>query len=178
MTETRAGTPRPESALRIGLITAVGSFLTLASAGALSIVVARPLVVPSLGPTLYLAFEEPLTRPASPRNTLIGHFVAIVVGWLGLAAADLVHAPPATVMGMTWPRAIEAAFALGLVALILRLIKADHPPAGATVLIVALGILNTRSELLALYAGVVLITAIAWVFNRAVVHQPVTWSNV
>src|SRR3954451_18378753 len=155
MTDTRVNTPRPESALRIGLITAAGSFLTLAIAGAAAIIVAQPLVVPSLGPTLYLAFEEPLTRPASPRNTLVGHIVAIIVGWLGLAAADLVHAPPATIAGMTWARAIEAAVALGVVALILRLIRCDHPPAGATVLIVALGILTTGSELLSLFAGVV-----------------------
>lgn len=51
-----------------------------------------------------------------------------------------------------------------------------HPPAGASALIVALGILRTAEALAVIFGAVVLVTALAWAFNRLTgVNAPV-WS--
>lgn len=47
------------------------------------------------------------------------------------------------------------------------LLRASHPPAGATTLIVSLGLLQTPQEMLTLMAGVVILTITGWVINRA-----------
>lgn len=49
----------------------------------------------------------------------------------------------------------------------LPLLRSSHPPAGATTLIVSLGLLQTVPELLALVAGVVILTVTGWLVNRA-----------
>jgi CBS domain-containing membrane protein len=46
----------------------------------------QPLLFPSLGPTVILFFETPLSPQASPRNTLIGHAVALLAGYASLAS--------------------------------------------------------------------------------------------
>jgi len=50
---------------------------------------------------------------------------------------------------------------------VLLLLDASHPPSGATTLIVSLGFLQTPSEMAALMVGVVLLTAVGWLFSRA-----------
>ena len=48
------------------------------------------------------------------------------------------------------------------------LLRSSHPPAGATVLIVSLGLLQTLREMADLMVGVVLLTVVGWIVNRAV----------
>ena len=48
----------------------------------------------------------------------------------------------------------------------LILLRASHPPAGATVLIVSLGLLQRPSELLVVAAGVAILTVVGWAINR------------
>ncbi|HZY65030.1 MAG TPA: molybdopterin dinucleotide binding domain-containing protein [Rubrobacteraceae bacterium] len=56
------------------------------------------------------------------------------------------------------------------------LLKASHPPVGATTLIVSLGLLQTPPEMSTLMIGVTLLTAAGWAINRAFgVPMPV-WS--
>ena len=59
------------------LYTFVACLLALAVSGLAAYIFKQPLLFPSLGPTALLFFEQPLTAPSSPRNTLIGHLVAI-----------------------------------------------------------------------------------------------------
>ena len=84
-------------------------------AGALAVALARlaaylakqPLLFPSLGPTLYLCFEKPLDPSASPRNTLIGHGVALAVSYASLALFGLLHAPSTLQAGVTSPASVR-----------------------------------------------------------------------
>lgn len=71
--------------LSIGLLAAVAHFFH------------SSFLFPSLGPTAFLLFSTPTARVASPRNTLLGHLIGALAGWLGLAAFGLLHAPPALV---------------------------------------------------------------------------------
>ena len=54
--------------------------LALAVSGLAAWLFKQPLLFPSLGPTALLFFEQSLAAPSSPRNTLIGHLVAILAG--------------------------------------------------------------------------------------------------
>jgi hypothetical protein len=56
--------------------------------------------------------------------------------------------------------------------LVLTALKTPHPPAGATTLIVSLGILHDPGELLAMAAAVVFVTLIGWGLNILLGTQP------
>ena len=81
------------------LYTFTGGLLTIALSGALAWLLEEPLVFPSLGATAFLFFETPMAEVASPRNTIIGHYVgaAIAYGWL--TVFGLVDAPSALQTG-------------------------------------------------------------------------------
>jgi CBS domain-containing membrane protein len=96
---------------------------------------------------------------------VLGHLVGAAAGYLALAMTGLVGVQLGTEVG--WHRVIAAAVALGLTAGTLILIKAEHPPAGATTLIVALGILPRLTDFLFLMAAVIALTVIALIINRA-----------
>jgi CBS-domain-containing membrane protein len=54
---------------------------------------------------------------------------------------------------------------VALTTLVLTLLKTPHPPAGATTLIVSLGILTSPAELAAMAGAIVLITVVGWGLN-------------
>jgi CBS domain-containing membrane protein len=145
--------------------------------GLAALLLKQPFLFPSLGPTLYLFFETPMAEQASPRNTVIGHFVALVVGFLSVWTFGLLYAPSVIEQGVTPARIGAAAVSLGLTEALLILLRAKHPPAGATVLIVSLGLLSSSGRLLVMAASIVLLTITGWIINRICgVPMPV-WSN-
>jgi CBS domain-containing membrane protein len=56
------------------------------------------------------------------------------------------------------------------------LLRVRHPPAGATALLVSLGFLTTAAELAAIMVGVLLLTVLGWVVNRAFGLDVPIWS--
>lgn len=88
------------------------------------------------------------------------------MGYLSLAVTGLTAAGPALAVGVSWPRVIAAALSLGLTAGLMVLLKSPHPPAGATTLIVSLGILTQPWQLGLLMIAVVLLTLQAIGINR------------
>lgn len=68
------------------------------------------------------------------------------------------------------------ALSLALTGAVLLLLRASHPPAGATVLIVSLGLLETPAELAMILAGVVLLTVASWAINRALGMPVPIWT--
>ena len=74
--------------------------------------------------------------------------------------------------------AVAAALSLRLTAGLVVLLKSPHPPAGATTLIISLGILTKPEQLLLLMVAVVLLTVQAFVINRlAGINYPL-WSPI
>lgn len=150
--------------------------LALVVSGLAAYLTGQPLLFPSLGPTAFLFFEQPMAEMSSPRNTLIGHLVAILAGGLSLAGFGLLDDPSILVEGVTLARALAGALSLALTGAVLILLRSSHPPTGATTLIVSLGFLQTPVEMAVLMAGVVLLTVVGWMINRAAgVPMPV-WS--
>jgi CBS domain-containing membrane protein len=159
------------------LYTFAACVLAVAVSGTAAHLTKQPLLFPSMGPTAFLFFEQPMANSASPRNTLIGHSVAVLAGAACLALFGLLDNPSILVEGVTPSRICAAALSLALTGAVLLLLRASHPPAGATVLIVSLGLLTKPSELALIMVGVVVLTVAGWAINRAFgVTMPV-WSS-
>jgi CBS-domain-containing membrane protein len=158
--EERAGN------LGIGVYAFLLCLVTLAVVGVLGLVAKKPFLFPSLGPTVMLFFESPKKPSASARNAVIGHMVAIAVGVACLYGFGLGHDLPATQTGLTAVRILAAGLSVAATALVLQLLRSNHPPAGATTLIVSLGVLKTASQLASMVIAVLLVTVAAVGLNR------------
>lgn len=150
----------------LALFSCINGCISIGLMSVLAVLTHSPFVFPSLGPTAFLFFYTPTAPSASPRNTLIGHAVGAGAGYLSLVVTGLTMAGPALAAGVTWPRVIAAGLSLGLTSGLMVLFKSPHPPAGATTLIISLGILTKPWQLLLLMVAVVLLTLQALAINR------------
>lgn len=121
---------------------AVNAGLSLAVMAAVAHFSHAPFLFPSLGPTAFLLFYTPTVPAASPRNTVYGHLIGVLAGYLALTLTGLRDTPP-DLTDITWARLWASAVALGLTCGLMPLLGVAHPPAAATTLIVALGLLRT-----------------------------------
>lgn len=152
----------------LALFTFINGCISIGLMSALAVITHSPFIFPSLGPTAFLFFSAPTAPAASPRNTLIGHAIGAGAGYLSLVATGLTMAGPALQVGVTWTRVIAAALSLGLTAGLMMLFRVPHAPAGATTLIVSLGLLRQPWQLVLLMGAVVLLTLQALVVNRLI----------
>lgn len=144
----------------------VSGGITMAVMGLLALGTRVPFIFPSLGPTAFLLFYAPMAAPASPKNTICGHLIGAVAGWLSLAIFGLTSAPPALVAGVIWPRIGAAALSVALTSGAMVLLRVAHPPAGATTLLFSLGMMTQLWEIPLLVLAVGLLTAQAFAINR------------
>jgi len=144
----------------------VNGFVTIALLALLAVISETPFVFPSLGPTAYLFFFSPMGRSSSPRNAILGHAIGLACGYGAFWVAGLEHGAPNFHDGVYLPRILSAALSLAFTGAFMVLLRVNHPPAGATTLIVALGILSTPYYLIVIEIAVVLLTAQAFVINR------------
>jgi CBS-domain-containing membrane protein len=160
----------------LAIFSFVNGCISIGLMSILALITGTPFIFPSLGPTAFLFFFTPTAPTASPRNTLIGHAIGVLAGYFSLVVTGLTAAGPALAVGVTWPRVIAAALSLGLTAGLMVLARSPHPPAGATTLIVSLGILTKPWQLVLLMIAVVVLTIQAFTINRlAGIHYPL-WS--
>lgn len=164
--QDRAGAPGA------GLYAAVLGLVVLALCGAIGLATQQPWLFPSLGPTVMLVFESGRQPTARPQNALIGHLVGIAVGALLLYTFGLAGAPPAPVGGLSASFVAAGALSVALTSLVLLMIRHPHPPAGASTLIVSLGILSTPAELGTMAAAVLLVTLVSWGANLLLGLRP------
>jgi CBS domain-containing membrane protein len=150
----------------LALFSFINGCVSIGIMSILAVITQSPFIFPSLGPTAFLFFYTPTAPSASPRNTIIGHAIGVVAGYFSLLVTGLTMAGPALAVGVTWPRVIATALSLGLTAGVMVLLKAPHPPAGATTLIISLGILTLPWQLLLLMCAVILLTLQAIAINR------------
>jgi CBS-domain-containing membrane protein len=131
-----------------------------------ALVTGQPFIFPPLGATAFLLFHSPTLPTSAPRNVILGHFIGTVAGYGGLLLAGLQDAGPALTVGVTKERVFACALAMGLTAAFMTWFQAPHPPAGATTLVVALGILRTPGQLVALMVAVIALVVQGWVLNH------------
>lgn len=151
-------------------------FAAISINGAAAYLLNYPLLFPSLAPTIFFVFRTPLAKDASPRNTIEGHFMAILLGAAGLAAFGLLDTPSVLQEGVTIPHIGGAALSIALTEAVLILLNRSHTPAATTTLLVGLGIFKSPSELISLGAGIVLVTMTMWMFNKMLGVPVSLWS--
>jgi CBS-domain-containing membrane protein len=156
--------------------TFVGSLIAVALSGLWAWAFKQPLIFPSLGATAFIIFETPMAEVGSPRNTIIGHLVGVAAGALALAIFGLYNQPSVYVHGVTPARVGAIALAVALTGGTLRVLRAAHPPAGATTIIVASGLLATPRTMGILLLGVLLMTIAGWLLNHALGIPSPVWS--
>jgi len=144
----------------------VNGFISIGLLALLAFLSRNPFVFPSLGPTAYLMFFSPLTEASSPRNTILGHAIGLICGYAAFVATGAATLPYGMHSGIVWPRILAAALSLSATGALMVLLGISHPPAGATTLIVSLGIISRARELVIIEAAVFLLVVQALVINR------------
>jgi CBS domain-containing membrane protein len=156
----------------------VNGFVTIGLLALLAFLTRNPFVFPSLGPTAYLLFFSPLAKASSPRNTILGHAIGLVCGYGAFALTGAGSIPFGVHPGIFWPRILAAALSLSATGAFMALLEVSHPPAGATTLIVSLGIISRPGELVIIEVAVFLLVVQALGINRlAGLHYPF-WNSV
>ena len=130
----------------------------LAVAAVGSLVSGTPVLFPSLGPTAALVATEPAAPSSRLWNVVLGHVGGIAAGFaslllLGATAAPTLFRDQVLVPERAWASVVALAFTI-LAGIVLR---ASHPPATATTLLVTLGGIQRLDQVLALTIGVVLV---------------------
>jgi len=169
-------TERHDSTTVLGLFALVNGLIAIAAMAAVAFVTGEPFVFPSLGPTAFLLFYTPLLPASSPRNTLGGHAIGAAAGYLALVLFGLTEAAPALATEVTAGRVGAAAVSLGLTSGAMVWARVPHPPAGATTLIVSLGILRDPGQLAVLMLAVALLVVQGFVINRLAGIPYPAWS--
>ena len=144
----------------------VNGFVTIGLLALLALLSRNPFVFPSLGPTAYLLFFSPLAKTCSPRNTIFGHALGIICGYGAFVVTGAGAVPFGVHPGIFWPRILAAALSLSVTGALMVLLGVSHPPAGATTLIISLGIISKPRELVIIEVAVFLLVAQALVINR------------
>jgi CBS-domain-containing membrane protein len=148
----------------------LAGFITVAILSLLAFVSKNPFVFPSLGPTAYLFFFTPMAKTASPRNAVLGHGIGLLCGYGALrvtgAVPVLSSMHPGLSSGIYWPMVFSAALSLSVTGAVMILLRVSHPPAGATTLIVSLGLISQPRDLVILEVAVIVLTALAFGINR------------
>lgn len=144
----------------------INGFISIGLLAVVALVTDSPFVFPSLGPTAYLVFFAPRARASSPRNTILGHAIGLICGYAAFELTGAENLPFGVHAHVNIARLVAAALSLAATGAVMVLLKASHPPAGATTLIVSLGIIHKPRELLIIEVAVVILSLQAIVINR------------
>lgn len=135
--------------------------------GLAGLLVGRPWLLPSLGPTAVLQAENPAHPTSRAWNVLMGHIGGLVAGFAGVFLFQASDAPAVLVSKELAPERVGAAAVAVLLTVLLGIfLRASHPPAAATTLLVALGAIATLEDAANLLAGVVILTVAGELLRR------------
>jgi CBS-domain-containing membrane protein len=155
----------------------IGSALSIGIIGLAAWATHEPWVFPSLGPTAYVLFVAPMSAEACPRNVIVGHLIGILSALFAVAVFGVLGMGP-DLPELTMRRVAAVTLALALTFAIMTWTHMPHAPAGATTLIVALGLLHTPKDYVIMMLAVVALVVIAWVINRLHGTKPPLWGPV
>ena len=149
------------AATLIVLVGAIGSWLR------------QPWLFASLGPTVLLIASNPGHESTRFRAVVVSHMAALGCAYLALlllnANGSVGVLTRATVV---YPRVWASAAAMAMLAVLLPQLRAYHPPAAATALLVTLGAYRmTGKTPLALMGGVVAVALAAELLQRLRPHK-------
>lgn len=160
----------------LALYVFINGFITMALLSLVAVFTRNSFVFPSLGPTAYLFFFSPLAKASEPRHALLGHAIGLGCGY-GAFALIGSQVPQGLQGVLQWQTGLAAALSLAATGALMVYFRVSHPPAGATTLIVSLGLLSKPRDLLIIEAAVVLLTLQALALNRLAGLPYPLWEN-
>jgi CBS-domain-containing membrane protein len=148
-------------------VPAVAATLIVA-AGALGQWLKQPWLFAGLGPTVLMLASNPGHETTRFRAVVTSHLAAIGCSYLALLMLNAnIAAAVVTRSTVAMPRVWASAVALAMLTVLMPQLRAYHPPAAATALLVTLGAYRmTGKTPLALMAGVVAVALLAELLNR------------
>ena len=144
----------------------INGFITIGLPALLALLTRSAFSFPSLGPTAYLFFFSLMAEASSPRNTILGHAIGLICGNIAFALTAASSPPFGVHPGVHAARVLAAALSLSATVALMALFRICHPPAGATTLIVSLGIISKPKELVIIEVAVILLTVQVLAINR------------
>ena len=156
------------SRLRRYFTIASAAAVVIALIGLIAIWAGIPLLFASLGPTVAIQASKPRQRIAYPWNVAAGHLIALGIGVAALHASGAIAQPPfLDSHPLSFARVSAAAFALGIGIFVEYLLKASHPPAASTSLLVTLGAVQINERgLIGVVSGILLVTIFGEVIRQ------------
>ncbi len=160
-----SSTAAPDDRLRGGPASALCASAVVLGLGVLGWALKLTMLAPPLGVTALLLCRDPFAPTSAPRSICVGHAVGVGAGLLSLA---LFRVAPVSALAdeFTLRHALASSVAVGLTAFGTDALRSPHPPAGATTLVVSLGVLREPSQLLAFGGGVLLCAVAAFAARR------------
>jgi uncharacterized membrane protein YecN with MAPEG domain len=147
-------------------VPAVSATLLLA-AGAMTLATGKPWLFAALGPTALLIAASPGHATTRFHSVVVGHISAFVCAWLVLVLLGVDGALPSLGRSLPVVRVWASALAVAAVALVQPSLRAYHPPAAATALLVTMGAYRaTAATAFSMLAGVVVVALLGEWFQR------------
>lgn len=154
---TRRPNPRVVALTTLRVLALLSGLATVAWASG------RPFVFPSLGPSAYALAVSPSAATSQQRRVVGGHAWGLVGGFVAyhlLVPGFDITAQPAAFSPGGLRLAASALLSVGVTTAGMLATDLRHPPACATTLIVALGLLTTPVEAVIVLASVVGLVAV------------------
>jgi hypothetical protein len=138
----------------------------------------QPWLLPSLGPTAFLQTGLPAHPSARLYNVVMGHAGGVIAGFAGVALFNAWNEPVVLTDHQLTALRVGASMVAMLLSMLLGiLLRASHPPAAATVLLITLGSLKTIDQLIGLVIGLLILAVVGELFRRLRLGQP-SWGRM
>lgn len=153
-------------------VPAVSGALVLV-AGAMTLATGQPWLFAALGPTAVMIAASPGHSATRFHSIVLGHLCAFLCAWLAVLLVGAHDAP--TIFGphtLSAARVWASALAVAVTVLVQPSIRAYHPPAACTALLVTLGMYRiTWKSSASMMAGVLLVALVGEWFQRIRVRE-------
>jgi len=155
----RAGSIAPT--LNLLWVPAVSAAL-IVLAGAVGVWLKQPWLFAGLAPTIVMVAATPGHETTSFRAIVVGHLAAVACGYLALLLLNATAAPTMIATRIVpMDRVWASAAAMAMLVIVQPQLKAYHPPAAATALLVTLGAYRMTGKTPLVLVGSVVLIAIA-----------------
>lgn len=138
---------------------ALATALVVLVPGVVGLATGSLLLFPSLAPSALIQAHTPEHPSARLYNVIVSHFGALLCAYLAVALFGLTQAPSVFELKSLSPARVGAAVLAVFLGTLLELVlRASHPPAASTALLVALGSLKpTVRDTTAVVVGVLIV---------------------
>lgn len=151
---------------------AAGAAFVIMSVGLIGLLIGRPWLFSSLGPTAFQLAEYPEQKSSRLYNVVAGHLSALAMGFAAVAIMHSWNAPKVmSTHDLTAARVWTAVIAIALTYGLIVALHASHPPAGSTALLVALGAFSTWSDAKVIIEAVLIVAVLGEVVRYVRLRQ-------